>query len=98
MSEKISASTDEIRKKQEEWLDIFDRIRTGFDQINELMSNLNQVFMGKPIESIKSRENGMREEVEVCLEQLREHLQKLTQISAIYDQAEEENKNVITSN
>lgn len=98
MAEKIAVTTSELKKKQEEWLIIFGQIEADFAEMNELAGRLDQFFMGQPVESIKNRRNELQEKAEASLEQLKIHLQKLTQIGRIYAQTEEENKNVITNN
>ncbi len=49
MAEKIRVTTDELRKLQEEWLNLFGQIEAGFAEMNELMGRLEQFFMGKPV-------------------------------------------------
>lgn len=98
MAEKIRVTTSELKKVQEEWIDLFCQIEAGFMEMNELMGRLDQLFMGKPVEAIKSRQSRIQEQSAFCLEQLKSHLQKLTKINQIYDQAEGENENVITNN
>ena len=98
MAEKIRVTTDELRKLQEEWLNLFGQIETGFAEMNELMDRLDQFFMGKPVEAVRSKQGIIQEQAADALEQLKTHLQKLTRMNQIYDQAEGENKNVITNN
>ena len=98
MAEKIRVTTDELRKLQEEWLNLFGPIETGFAEMNELMDRLDQCFMGKPVEAVRSKQSIIQEQAADALEQLKTHLQKLTRMNQIYDQAEGENKNVITNN
>ncbi len=98
MAEKIRVTTDELRKLQEEWLNLFGQIETGFAEMNELMDRLDQLFMGKPVEAVRSKQSIIQEQAADALEQLKTHLQKLTRMNQIYDQAEGENKNVITNN
>lgn len=53
MAEKIRVTTDELRKLQEEWLNLFGQIEAGFAEMNELMGRLEQFFMGKPVEAVE---------------------------------------------
>lgn len=98
MAEKIRVTTDELRKLQEEWLNLFVQIEAGFAEMNELIGRLEQFFMGKPVEVVRSKQSIIQEQAADALEQLKTHLQKLTRMNQIYDQAEGENKNVITNN
>ncbi len=98
MAEKIKITTGELRKMQEEWIDLSGQIEALFSEMNEFMGRLEQFFVGKPAETVTGRQSSLQEQAEVSLRQLKSHLQKLTQIIQLYNQAEGENKNAITNN
>ena len=96
MAEKIAVTTGSLAKKQEEWLSLYKQIETGFTEIGGLLNKLDQYFMGSPVDIIKSSGLKKQEEGMACLKQLGFHVEKLSQMNAIYEQAERSNQDVIT--
>ena len=98
MAEKIAVTTDELKKKQVEGLGLFDQIEASVTGMSDLLGRLDQFFVGKPVEVIKSNGFSQQEEGIAALKQLKVHLKKLEEIYRIYDQAERSNSDVISDN
>lgn len=98
MAEKIAVTTDKLKINQQEWLKEFEKLEESFLETGDLLNKLEQFFIGKPVEAI--REKGLKEQEEgvTVLAQLKAHLIKIEEITAIYDQAERSNRNVTTDN
>lgn len=96
MAEKITVTTGSLAKKQEEWHSLFKQIETEFTEIGGLLNKLEQYFWGSPVDIIKSSGLKKQEEGAVCLKQLGTHVEKLSEINAVYEQAERSNQDVIT--
>lgn len=98
MAEQITVITDKLKLKQEEWLKNLGQIEKSFVEIGDLLNNLAQSFMGKPVEAIRAKTFKGQEEGMVVLARVKVHLEKLGEIAAVYEQAERSNVNVTTDN
>lgn len=96
MAEKIAVTTGGLMKKQEEWTGFFKQIETSFTEMGGLLNKLNCYFSGSPVDTIKNRGLKMQEEGMICLKQLDMHLKKLSEINAVYEQAERSNQGAVT--
>lgn len=96
MAEKMTVTTGSLAKRQEEWLALFKQIETSYSEMGGLLNKLEQYFMGSPVDTIKESGLKKQEEGMVCLKQLGIHIEKLSDINAVYEQAERSNQDVVT--
>ena len=94
MAEKIVITTDELKKKQEKWMQLLKNTKNYLEELEGLFGKLEESFLGKPVTAIKAGSLKKLEEEGSVLAQLGTHLEKLTEIAAIYEQAEGSNRNV----
>lgn len=98
MAEKLAVITGRLSGKQEEWIELFKQMETGFSEMGKFLNELDQHFMGGPVETIKSKGLKEQEEGMICLRQLGVHIEKLSDIYMNYEQAERSNQDVISDN
>lgn len=96
MAEKIAVTTEELKKRQEEWLEEFEKLKACFVETGDLFHKLEQFFMGKPVEAVRRKGLKEQEEGMAALAQLKAHLEKMEEIAAVYEQAERSSVNVAT--
>lgn len=94
MAEQIAVTTEEIRKRKEDFLFIWSQMERKGKEISELFQSLWQFFSGKPVEAVIGREIKEREKGRKAFDNLKIQIEKLEEISRCYEEAERSNTNV----
>lgn len=94
MAEQIAVTTEEIRKRKEDFLFIWGQMEKKRKEISELFQSLWQFFSGKPVETVIRREIKEREKGRKAFDNLKIQIEKLEEISRCYEEAERSNANV----
>ena len=94
MAERITITTEELRKKQEKWLQFLKNTKSCLEELEGLFDRLDNTFWGNPVAAVKTDSLKKLEEERRGFVQLEAHLGKLTEIAAIYEQAEGSSQDV----
>lgn len=94
----IRVTTQDLRARQGEWLETADRARSAFLAAADTGINLEECFSGQQAYSLKTDFLTVKSEGEKAFGILRRHLEKLSAIAGVYDEAERSNTGVITDN
>ena len=96
--ENIRVTTQELEKKQEEWLAVAKRGEEAFLNVADMAGKLEECFCGQIVYSLKRDFHKLGIEGKRAFGELCVHLKKLSVIAMVYDEAERSNTGVITDN
>lgn len=94
----IRVTTQDLRARQDEWLEAADRARGAFLAAADTGISLEKCFYGQQAYSLKTDFLTVKNEGEKAFGVLRKHLEKLSVIAGVYDEAERSNTGVVTDN
>lgn len=98
MPDKILVTPEYLKKKEEEWLLLFDESKKAFEKASNHVELLALSFDGMPVRKIVTDFRKKRQEGETSFIQLKKQLAKLSVIAEIYGQAERSNRDVTADN
>lgn len=98
MEERVRVNTEKLKEKSSEWIEAAQAAGKEFRNAGMIMENLQAGFWAEPIVSIQKAfeqliERGCRQMEELC-----DHMKKLSLIAESYEEAEKENELAIRDN
>lgn len=94
MPDFIQVSTQVLHKKEEEWQSLCSRIEGAFQAGIGELKKAEENFLSEPVLEIMRASDKVLTEGEQIFGGLGRHIGKLSEIAAVYEAAEGENKNV----
>ena len=98
MKEKVRVNTEKLKEKSTEWTEEAETAGKELKNAGTIMENMQIVFYAEPLVSIQKAfeqliEKGYRQMEELC-----DHLKKLSDIAESYEEAEKENELAVKDN
>lgn len=97
MAEKITVTSQDLLKRQEEWLAALEKAREDYLAAVLDSQKLVQFFDGNPVRKLQREFVSMGEEAAEAFRRLKIHIEKLGEIAAVYEAAERGNVDVATN-
>ncbi|MCM1135543.1 MAG: hypothetical protein NC400_08205 [Clostridium sp.] len=95
MAEKIKITTQYLKAKEGQWLELAHQAEKSFFQAGDTADKLCRCFWGQPVCKLKTDFSVAQGEGEIVFAALAEHIKKLSEIARIYEEAERSNVDVL---
>ncbi len=92
MEERVRVSTERLKEKGGEWLDIAKSAQRELKNVGTIMEKIQTSFYAEPAVSIQKAFEQLTDRGCQQVEELCDHLKKLSQIAESYEEAEKENE------
>ena len=97
-NEQLQVTSQYLRQKEQEMLSLLEKIRQSIAEITGQLQGIDQSFDFGGMSSMQKTFYTEKEILETSCQELKCHMEKLSEIARIYEEAEEKNKNVTGSN
>ena len=98
MAEKITVTSQELLRRQEEWTAILKQAQESFLAVVSGTEKLPQHFDGNPVRKLQREFISLGKEGMEAFGKLKAHIDKLGGIAAVYEEAERRNTDVTADN
>lgn len=98
VKEKVRVTTDKLKEKSSEWEEIAKAAGKDLRKAGTTMENIQASFYAKPIVFIQKAFGQLIEEGCRQMEELCDHIKKLSRIAESYEEAERENELAVKDN
>lgn len=92
MKEKVRVTTDKLKEKSSEWTEVAIAAEKELRNAGTIMENIQASFYAEPVVSIQKTFEQLIEEGCRQMEELCDHIKKLSCIAESYEEAEKENE------
>lgn len=98
VKEKIRVTTDKLKEKSSEWEEVAETAGRELRNAGTIMENIQASFYAEPVVSIQKTFEQLIEEGCRQMEELCDHIKKLSCIAGSYEEAEKENELAVKDN
>ena len=98
MKEKVRVTTDKLKEKSSEWEEVAKAAGKELRNAGTIMENIQASFYAEPVISIQKAFGKLIEEGCQRMEELCDHIKKLSCIAESYEEAEKENELAVKDN